>query len=713
MAAKVKKTNIFLPVAKSSQLLSFFQELQDTILFQSNEDDQKLVRISSLDVGLKDTLFEQLLVQDTKLLLFAFLSVIMILWFYSRSFMIVMMSCFNLSASLGGSLVIYRYIYGVDFFPFMNLMTVIILVAVGTDSTFILSKAWSNGWEEKVRRPVQDHLVSFFRRTLISTLLTNGTTALALLASVISDITSLKCFSLYSSTAVVLLYILTTLSIPAVLVVVHGNDERFSSPSHVTRNASAGSQHKTHKKLYSRIKSLVFQSCCCLKYFFLVLMLVVSSTSIYLLVRSFQVPDTQHFSTFHPDHPFETFDVKYRDVFKFSQRLSSNDEESGLPITVVFGVKAVDNGFRLDPFSRGTLEIDQKFDISYIPTQRWLLNFCHQLRNVSFYRPIHGPLLSNCFIETFKTFMEGRKCFDDIAQTSHFPCCQDSSFPYSAPIIDECLGPALEMFYRTPTYVISREAPGVRFSRTTNKIIAIIIQYYSNISYTNSYSNMKNALNEIDIWFQDQVRTSPSLSSSWFISDHLELFALQDSLISGTKISVLIALCLTFVSVFNVTQSFLLTLFAVLTIGSIMTCTLATLFYWFNWQVNVIESVVILVAIGISVDLPLHFVIGFKSHEEDNLPNNRTFRTLSDVGIPLLAAALTTAVGGVWMLRSHILAYLRIGMFLVVISFWNLVFTFIMLTCLMLILESWSNKASSRQSQTEFLRNDLVLSDFE
>lgn len=458
---------------------------------------------------------------------------------------------------------------------------------------------------------------------------------------------------------------------------------------------------------------LVFKSFPGLKYILLLVMMTVSSSSVYLLIKSFQVPNTEHFSTFHPDHPFETFDIKYRDVFKFSQRTSEDPILSGLPVTVVFGIEAVDNGFHLDPFSRGTIQVDESFDVSLPSSQRWLLSFCHKLRNVSFYRPVHGPLLSNCFIETFKTFIEERKCFDDITQVSHYPCCQDSSFPYSARVVNECLSPALEMFYRTPTYVVSREAPGVRFSRTTNKIVAIIVQYYSNISYSNSYVTMKEALNDIDGWFERVIKDAPpGLQSSWFVSDHLELFALQESLISGTYVSVLIALLLAFISIILVTQDIFLTFFAVLTIGSIITTTLATLFYFFNWQVNVIEAVVILIAVGISVDLPLHLVIGFKNHEEDNL-SNKTSRSLSEVGPPLIIAALTTTVAGVFMLQSQILAYLRVGMFLAVVSIFNVVYTFLLLTSLLMILESWNKKSSSRQSQTEFLRNDLVLNDFD
>ena len=33
---------------------------------------------------------------------------------------------------------------------------------------------------------------------------------------------------------------------------------------------------------------------------------------------------------------------------------------------------------------------------------RWMLNFCEQIRRQPFFKPTMGPLLSNCFMETFK-----------------------------------------------------------------------------------------------------------------------------------------------------------------------------------------------------------------------------------------------------------------------------------------------------------------------
>jgi len=74
----------------------------------------------------------------------------------------------------------------------------------------------------------------------------------------------------------------------------------------------------------------------------------------------------------------------------------------------VWGVVEKDDGDYLDPGDRGEVEFDKRFDMSSADSQRWMLKFCQQLRKQSFYQSTVGPLLSNCFIETFKDWMDRR-----------------------------------------------------------------------------------------------------------------------------------------------------------------------------------------------------------------------------------------------------------------------------------------------------------------
>ena len=664
MTAKLKSTNIFLPVAKSSSLLPFFHSIQETM----SEYTDARVNISSMDLGVKEALFDSLLLKDSKLVVLAFASIAVLLWLSTPSLVIATMTCLNLISSAGFAYILYRFVYGISFFPFMNLMTVIIIVAVGTDNTLVICKVWTLEMENK--RPLGQVLRSTLEKSLISTFFTSLTTCLALLASFSSNITSIRCFSLYSSTAVMALYFLTALSLPPALIL-SSDKSRFNKvPWHCSNYFD--------RAVGTFVKIISSQ----LKYWVSIASIIISIGCLAFGLMNLRLPSSDYLQTFNANHPLEVYDTTDRELFKFSRHKSDSAEGvmASLPITVVFGVRPIDNGFHLDPNDRGTIELDPEFDISSPKVQEWLLYYCQRFKKASFYQPVHGPLLSNCFIETLKTWIEERDCLDHITNHSNFPCCKASSFPYPVHIFNSCLSKAIDLLHRTPTYILSRDAPGIRFSRSSSKVAAVIVQYHSTFNRSTSYQGMKATLTTIDNWFNEALKSAPSgVESGWFVSSHLDLYALQDSLLSGTYASVGIAVMLAFFAVSLVTWNVPLTLATLLSVCGVISSTLAIMVYCFEWELNIIESVVILVAIGMSVDLPLHYAICFKQNTQENL-SNRTSTSLRHVGTPLLSAALTTGLAGLCMLPSNILAYKKTAHFLIIVSAMNVLFTFIFLT---------------------------------
>ena len=549
-------------------------------------------------------------------------------------------------------------------------------------------------------------------RTFFSTLFSSGTTSLALLATSVSQITSLKCFRIYSAIAVTL----TVIPLPVILSYRAGASNEFKHWIHMISDPLSDSSHRSASSSSSSSltppKMLAGRLCQAYKYLSIILMFSLTAVSLVFFLRGLQPPTSEHFSTLDEKHPFEKFDVKYRDLFKFSQRqVDSELSNQGLPIKFVFGVEPSDTGSHLDPEDRGSLTFDYQFDLSDPESQQWLMRFCHQLQNASFYQPAHGPLLSNCFIDTFRTVIGERKCYDDISDKSYRPCCNESTFPYSRATFHTCLPSAMDLLYRTPTYTISRDGPGVLFWRENSTVATLVVQHNTNYSLSNSYSATKRTLQSLQKWLDSVAKDAPAgLKSLWYITDHLELFALQDSLISGTYSSVMLALLLAFLAFILATGNIVLTFLATVTTSAIIVSTLSTLIYWFNWEINVVESVVFSMAIGISVDLPLHLIISYQRNAMVNLCN-QTWITCRELLPPLLAACSTTAIGGLWMTASHILAYQRMGTFLVTISTFNLLFTLLLLPGLLLTLEQSSLFSSHQSSQSEFLgRADLPLS---
>ena len=152
-------------------------------------------------------------------------------------------------------------------------------------------------------------------------------------------------------------------------------------------------------------------------------------------------------STIHPKP--HRYDHTFKAVFGFEKE-EKRDVSMRMPLRFVWGLRPRDDGDPLDPAERGSLSVDPDFDISSKDAQRWMLKFCEDVRKQvrkrklqccvgifaishlshiwqPFFAPSVGPSLSNCFIQTFKEWMDMR-CKDPLSGINRAPCCQASRY---------------------------------------------------------------------------------------------------------------------------------------------------------------------------------------------------------------------------------------------------------------------------------------------
>lgn len=222
--------------------------------------------------------------------------------------------------------------------------------------------------------------------------------------------------------------------------------------------------------------------------------LAVCSALVVFYHPGLQLPDSQEFQLFARDHLFEQYDLEYKYKFWFERNLRK-DIVNHMPVRVVWGIKAVDNGDHLNPASKGTLVFDDDFDIAHPQSQQWLHGFCRELRNQSFYLNTLGPLLPHCFIDTFKLWMEGRRCDDN--NKSRRPCCKDYAFPFPRWVFDRCIHQGIEALYETPREYFIPGVAGPKFSRETQKVVAAVVEYDSSTLWSLSYATMHNFFEKV------------------------------------------------------------------------------------------------------------------------------------------------------------------------------------------------------------------------
>lgn len=115
---------LFLPLAGSIAILPYFHIIEK---LKMDYDDLEIV---AMDFGIKSSLFDEYLVHDMWLMVLGTIFIIFCMWLYTKSLFLTIVTIIGIVFSLGISYFFYVLVFELKFFPFMNLLAII--VAIGT-----------------------------------------------------------------------------------------------------------------------------------------------------------------------------------------------------------------------------------------------------------------------------------------------------------------------------------------------------------------------------------------------------------------------------------------------------------------------------------------------------------------------------------------------------------------------------------------------------
>ncbi|KAL7286599.1 hypothetical protein TKK_0019098 [Trichogramma kaykai] len=695
---------LILPVAASSAALDYYADLARANLTAGD------FHVAAMDFGLKSTLFDRLLVSDSVYLLFGFCFVTVCIWFYTESWIVTLSTLLIVVFSCAISYAIYALVLGIKLFPFMNLLTLVVAVGIGSDDTFIFCKLWecnrlkrenSNGNDNEAN--LLQLVDATMRHAVPSILVTSLTTSVAFFASIVSNVTAVNCFSLFSGMTVIVNFFLMITWFPASVVVAERWRNYELLPAGSSTWLSRWSRFNAFRYLkigcdllmrafsYLLAKTVIIFNGV---WFALFLSLGLGCCFVVFVCPGLQLPDSQDFQLLAWSHPFEQYDLVYAKRFWF-ERSRNDDASYVLPMRFVWGVLPRDTGSYLDPRSRGELVFDEAFDVASPESQLWLSSFCKNLRAQPFYQSTLGPLLPNCFVESLQAWME-RSCEDPIDPAIDYsPCCRSNAFPYEPDVLKHCAARITAEINRTPTHLWnfrssggSTLAAGLKFRKqndtlmkmmyesranlsTLNQAIpdikVVVVEYDSTFNYSLSFAEMDSFYSQVESWMQLQLaKAPPGMANGWFVS-YLDFYELQRTLYHGTIWAIVVSMGLAFTVLAFVTLNPLVSLFAMVAVGGSICVTVACLILA-DWKLNVLESVAVSTAIGLAVDFSLHYSVAYRAAASTAKTRvARVEAALRQMAGPTLMAGLTTGAAGAMMLPSQVLAYVQIGVFLVTI----------------------------------------------
>ncbi|XP_071790807.1 protein dispatched homolog 1-like isoform X1 [Asterias amurensis] len=618
-----------------------------------------ITQMKAVEFSLKNPLFATLLFADSLYLGIGSAVIFVLIWLYTGTFIVTLAAILNMVFSFLMAYFFYTVVFARPFFPFSNVLTAVLIIGIGADDAFVFIDLWKKCQLEMKGRDLVFITRETLRHATATMFVTSVTTASALYASTISDITAVKCFGIFAGTAILMNFILTLTLMPACMVLQHkvsplicstegsqDDDPRNSKPRQ--KSCRQTLVNFARKVFEEALPSFVFK----LRYLWAIIFLLLGAGGAVVIFYKpgLQLPSAGENQLFVISHPFEQYDFIYKEQFAFSLK-----NRPYVPAYIVWGVEALDNGDWWDPDDGGRFTPQESFTFSSPSDQQWLLNFCHDMQNQSFFNS-NGPY--SCFIENVKILMELPCVADPVTGQDATPCCGHSIFPYSPSVFRTCL----DRFHSTGL------VPSVKFKKSNSTVGVIALPFTMSYKQSLLYTLNEELWTQANTWVESQLKSAPgTLQNGWFIpyTYDIAFYDLQRSLASGTTISLLVTLGIGSVILLFSIQNIILTVNAMLTITCAVFVTVGTLVL-LGWELNIVESTVITLSVGLSVDFTIHYGVAYRMAPHDDR-KGRTLYFLSTMSGAISVAALSSFVGGALVMPATVYGYTQFGIFFMIV----------------------------------------------
>ncbi|XP_054767814.2 protein dispatched homolog 1-like [Lytechinus pictus] len=628
-----------------------------------------VTKLSAVGAGFKFDLFSDFLVSNCIYLVIGIGLILLIVWLYTGSLFVTLMTIVDMVMSLIFAYFLYTVVFGLPFFPFMNVLAFVLIIGIGADDAFVYVDIWKKMRERHGGAPEKRVLVlqDTLHHAAVTMFVTSFTTSSALFSSVISSITALRCLAVYAGCAILINFIYTVTWLPAIVVIEDKYLQFRMCRERITPTTCYVKIKEKTKALTGCVRSfwetmlplVVFK----LRYLWIVLftLLGVGGACCIFVKPKLQLPTKNDFQVFISSDYMEQYDQIYKKDFLFER-----GEKRVMPILFVWGVVPDDNGNPWDPDDEGFIVFDRSFNLSSKDSQQWLLDFCHDIRNQTFYSKA-DKASDFCFIEILKSAME-TPCNNPALPFSPSPsCCNQTKFPYDPELFDHCAP-----FWTSSLRQVSgsvRFGEKTKFRVQSSMMTGLQLSFTSTTTDTLVYENISEFWYQIDNWGKEKMKNAPpGMAGGWFgsySSNQMFFFDLQESLARGTKMSIALSLGMATMVLLFTTRNLLITLFATLSIGGTVFVTIGSLVL-LGWELNILESTVMSLAVGLSVDFTIHYGVAYGLAPHKDRASRSTF-AMVQLTSAITTAALSTFIAGAVMLPSVVLCYQQIGIFLTLV----------------------------------------------
>lgn len=338
------------------------------------------------------------------------------------------------------------------------------------------------------------------------------------------------------------------------------------------------------------------------------------------------LPVTKDFQMFSDTSAIEQFELYYKSHFSTGT--------SSRRVVFVYGVDNANSASMMNPDDKGKLKYMKEFSVTHPAEQSWLKSFCEKLKNASFVKSqSYNQGACPKILSTFQTLT--LPCNNSYSRSP--PCC-GATIPLPERNYSRCLASLFPISTKLIFLVNG-------FLIENRRVKAIVISTESPFQYTDAYDKSDSFFKLVDSWFKSVTSGAPASFKSGFWQSNLEFYDLQRNLATGTQVSLGISVAIAFFVVLLTTWNLLISLLTIISIGFVMSTSMGTLVLA-GWKLNIMESLIFSVAVGLAVDFTLHYGVAYRCAPDKSRRRARVQYSFTHLGSAIAMGAFTTFVSG-------------------------------------------------------------------
>lgn len=338
---------------------------------------------------------------------------------------------------------------------------------------------------------------------------------------------------------------------------------------------------------------------------------------------------------------------------------SFNDNQN-IVVRAMWGITGVDRSEadKYDPEDFGKVVYDTEFSMRSAAAQERILAACDYFSDPSLELLSTSPTIPDkvkCWPRAYlewrnRTGRPGFETFDtDAALVSDLIRFGNASVDGNQPFLQFLTGEKI-MFDKERTRVIYTEVSFV--SKILGESPASIVDP--------DYREWKDALEKFnsETTVEGVKRAAVNGGIVW-------VFAVtQTALVNNMYLGIGIVLAVSLVALTLSTGNTIVSFLALVGISGILTNVLA-LIHLFGWKLGITESIGVVIAIGFSFDYVAHVANAYVESSRSLSRTERTRTALTELGISVLAGAVSTVLAGAMLFFAIIIFFVKFGIFVV------------------------------------------------